>query len=354
MARKLTIDTSIATDIKSAASDSFKDNIKMIEIGKIKESMDNFYSLSDIDILAEDIERQGLKHNLVVVEDSNEPDTYYIKSGHRRFAAIKLLVSENKYSSKYVPCLVDGSKTKDENILDLIMLNATTRVMTDAELYKQYEVLKETLERLKSDGVKIKGRIREKLAEALNVSPAQVGKIENIKHNAVDEVKEAVKSGDMTIATADSIAKLPEEKQNEIVAEKPVSNITTKEVKERTKKNAETSSSKNNKEKSKIVKNEIDENTEIETIPERPLDEELKAAADKEHELIKWAKSVNQDQINFLLNGGWYNNAIKGYLMLAAEEASFTNEQINALLGGMMKALSNYNKSEAENKYLTK
>ena len=69
MARKLIIDTSIATDIKSAASDSFKDNIKMIEIGKIKESMDNFYSLSDIEILAEDIERQGLKHNLVVVED---------------------------------------------------------------------------------------------------------------------------------------------------------------------------------------------------------------------------------------------------------------------------------------------
>ena len=69
MARKIAIDTSIATDIKSAASDSFKDNIKMIEIGKIKESMDNFYSLSDIEILAEDIERQGLKHNLVVVED---------------------------------------------------------------------------------------------------------------------------------------------------------------------------------------------------------------------------------------------------------------------------------------------
>lgn len=94
MARKFTIDTSIATDIKSAASDSFKDNIKMIEIGKIKESMDNFYSLSDIEVLAEDIERQGLKHNLVVSEDSNEPDTYFIKSGHRRFTAIKQLVRE--------------------------------------------------------------------------------------------------------------------------------------------------------------------------------------------------------------------------------------------------------------------
>ena len=121
------------------------------------------------------------------------------------------------------------------------MLNATTRVMTDSELYKQYEVLKETLERLKADGMKVKGRLRDKVAEALNVSPAQVGKIENIKHNAVDEVKEAVKNGDMTIATADSIAKLPEEEQAEIVTEKPVAEITTKDVKERTEKKTETS-----------------------------------------------------------------------------------------------------------------
>ena len=75
---------------------------------------------------------------------------------------------------------------------------------------------------------------------------------------------------------------------------------------------------------------------------------------DKKHELIKWAKSVSQEQINYLLNGGWYNNAIKGYLMLAAEEASFTQEQINSLLGGMMKALSNYDKATAENKFLSR
>lgn len=48
MARKFQIDNSIAADIKSAASDSFKDNIRMIEINKIKTSVDNFYSLSDI------------------------------------------------------------------------------------------------------------------------------------------------------------------------------------------------------------------------------------------------------------------------------------------------------------------
>jgi|GEM_PF-1959479 len=460
MARKLTIDTSIATDIKSAASDSFKDNIKMIEIGKIKESMDNFYSLSDIEILAEDIERQGLKHNLVVVEDSDEPDTYFIKSGHRRFTAIKQLVREGKYSSKYVPCLVDGSKTKDENILDLIMLNATTRVMTDSELYKQYEVLKETLERLKADGMKVKGRLRDKVAEALNVSPAQVGKIENIKHNAVDEVKEAVKNGDMTIATADSIAKLPEEDQAEIVTEKPVAEITTKDVKERSEKKAETSSYErkgelvkwdgakyedvikktllafisederkqawlkdNNtftdiirkahrthgrceygvsiqgsfdkitlsffddsgiddintyyltwsmaarhirmwvseehhtelKNNTVTLKDDTDEaSIEQEDIKQVPSDKEVRAAAEKQHELIQWAQSLTQEQINFLLDGGWYNRAIKGYLIAAAENADLSDEQLIDLQNGLSTALDNYNKAEAENKFLSK
>ena len=40
--------------------------------------------------------------------------------------------------------------------------------------------------------------------------------------------------------------------------------------------------------------------------------------------------------------------------MLAADEASLSIEQINALLGGMMKALKNYSKAEAENKFLFK
>lgn len=365
MARKRTIDTSIAADIKSAASDSFKDNIKMIEIETIKTSLDNFYSMSDVDILADDIERQGLKHNLVVVEDKNESGTYLIKSGHRRFAAIQQLVSENRYNSKYVPCLVDGSKTNDENILDLIMLNATTRVMSDSEIYKQYEVLKETLANLKANGdYKLKGRMRDKLAEALNVSSAQVGKIENIKHNAVEKVREAVANGDMSIATADTIAKLPEEEQVDIITEKPVTEITTKDVKEhKEKKSAEKKKAasvdmgaepvkERNAEESFENSEDVDEG-EGEEVDKFPSDEEIRAAAEKQIKLTKWAQSVSQEQLQFLLDGGWYNSAIKGYLLLAAEEASFTNEQKNALLGGIMKALSNYNKAEAENEYLT-
>lgn len=371
MAKKFTIDTSIAADIKSAASDSFKDSIRMIELEKIKPSMDNFYSLSDIEILADDIERQGLKHNIVVVEDSENRGTYFIKSGHRRFTAIQRLVNENRYNSKYIPCFVDGIKSKSETVLDLIMLNATTRVMTDSELFKQYEILKDTLENLKHEGVKIKGRLREKVAEMLNVSPAQVGKIENIKHNAVPEIIEAVESGDMTIATADSIAKLPEQEQEEIIAETPVEEITTKAVKEHKEK---TEKKTKKKTKEKIVtdddillmeipdedyleeKNDTDifSDDESDSLNKNEAEEEkyISESVKNEMELMNWAMSLSKEQIAYLCNGGWYNNTIKGYLISAAKKADFSNEQIKLLLNGVRFALSELDKNDADNVYV--
>lgn len=231
--KKFQMDSTISADIKSAADDSFRSNIKMIEIDKLKPSLDNFFSLTEIELLADDIERQGLKHNIVVTEDTDNPGTYFIKSGHRRYTAISKLIEENRYNSKYVPCFVDGQKTQSENLLDLIMLNATTRVMSDEEIYQQYDVLRSTIDKLKSEGKKVKGRFREVAAKYMNISPAQVGKIENIKHNAIDEVKEAVSSGKVSITVANNIAGLDEEKQEELIAQKDISKLTNKDVDEK-------------------------------------------------------------------------------------------------------------------------
>ena len=67
---KFTFNTSIGMDMKAASADSFVDNIQMIEFSEIKQNKDNFYTLSELELLADDIERQGLKHNLVVCKDS--------------------------------------------------------------------------------------------------------------------------------------------------------------------------------------------------------------------------------------------------------------------------------------------
>lgn len=220
MARKLQLDAAITKDMKSAAFDSFIDNIKMIDVTEILPSEKNFYEMSAIELLADDIEREGLKHNLVVVKD---PSTgcYEVKSGHRRLAAIELLIKEKRIKNTKIPCIVDGEKTEAENEFDLIMLNATQRKYTDAETMSEYEHLSETLKALKDEGKGLSGRIRDNIATLLGVSNGQVGKLDNIKNNAADEVKKAVKSGEMSISTANEVAKLAPEKQKEIVEKKP-------------------------------------------------------------------------------------------------------------------------------------
>jgi ParB family chromosome partitioning protein len=191
------MDMAILNSVKTASAGSFADKIKSIDIDKLVPHCSNFYPVSDIELLAEDIERQGLKSNLVVRD--NGDGTYTIISGHRRFGAIKLLIKEKRLSTKFVPCYVNPPKNADDEMLDLIMLNATTRVIDDAEMLMQYERLRDIFAAKKANGEKF-GRVREKIAEVMGVSAAQVGKIEKIVKN--EDVKKSVIDGSASIYSA--------------------------------------------------------------------------------------------------------------------------------------------------------
>ena len=227
MSRKFQIDSAIMADIQTANADSYIDNLKMLDIELIEPNEGNFYELSEIETLAEDIERQGLMTALVVSENGGR---YKLISGHRRLSAVKLLTESGRRKNSKVPCFIKGAKPNNETQLDLIMLNATQRKYSDADKMREYEELTRIFKELEAAGKPIKGRIRDRIADALNVSSAQVGKLDNIKHNAIPDVEQAVKSGDMSISTANEVAKLPPEKQQKIISEKP--KITHKEVKE--------------------------------------------------------------------------------------------------------------------------
>lgn len=294
MARKLQLDAAITKDIKSAASDSFIDNIKMIDIKEIIPSEKNFYEMSGIDLLADDIEREGLKHNLVVAKD---PATglYEVKSGHRRLAAIERLVAENRLNKNVkLPCIVDGDKTEAENNFDLIMLNATQRKYSDADVMKEYEGIERSLKALADEGKPVKGRMRDNIAKILKVSPAQVGKIENIKHNAVPEVEKAVKGGAMSISTANEIAKLPEEKQKEIIKEKPnISHTEVKELQKQEKKPAAPKITKNDD-----FDDDLDELDEL--LDDEDLNEERESKSEKKSSLT-FSLILSEDEARALL-----------------------------------------------------
>lgn len=228
MSRRFQLDSAIVADIQTVNADSYIDSLKMIDIDLIEPNKNNFYEMSEIEALADDIERQGLMTALVVSEQNG--GKYELISGHRRLAALKSLIADGLRRNGKVPCFIKGAKPNTETELDLIMLNATQRKYSDADTMREYEELTRIFKELEAEGKTIKGRIRDRIAEALNVSPAQVGKLDNIKHNAIPDVEQAVKSGDMSISTANEVAKLAPEKQQEIITEKP--KISHKEVKE--------------------------------------------------------------------------------------------------------------------------
>ena len=226
MSRKLQIDSAIMADIQTVNADSYIDSLKMIDMDLIEPNKNNIYEISEIEALADDIERQGLMTALVVSEHNGR---YELISGHRRLVAIKSLIADGRRRGGKVPCFIKGKKPNTETELDLIMLNATQRKYSDADTMREYEELTRIFKELEAEGKPIKGRIRDRIAEALNVSSAQVGKLDNIKHNAIPDVEKAVKSGDMSISTANEVAKLAPEKQHEIITEKP--KISPKEIK---------------------------------------------------------------------------------------------------------------------------
>ena len=72
----------------------------------------------------------------------------------------------------------------------------------------------------------------------------------------------------------------------------------------------------------------------------------------KEHkEEMKWAQSLTQEEIDFLCDAGFYNDAIKGYLITAARNAGLDREQIKKLLDGLYWAFDEKDKVDAEEIY---
>lgn len=75
----------------------------MLTIEQLQDNAENFYDLFDIDTLAENVDRQGLKRPLYVVPDD---ESYTIISVHRRKFVARKLLDEGKYDSDKFPCYI--------------------------------------------------------------------------------------------------------------------------------------------------------------------------------------------------------------------------------------------------------
>ena len=69
------------------------------------------------------------------------------------------------------------------------------------------------------------------MADLLGVSPAQIGKMQNVEKNAIPAVIEAVESGEISISTANEIAKMDTDSQEQLLQQSDLSSISPKDLK---------------------------------------------------------------------------------------------------------------------------
>lgn len=188
--------------------------IEFIDIDSIKPSEKNFYKVDDVEELKESISMYGLQQNLVVRKIDSA--TYELISGERRYTALKALVAEGQEAFKTVPVKVEYNINDIKAELQLIFANSTTRIRSDYEKMQEIKRLKELLQQLKQSGTEIPGRLRNIIADTLEMSTGQVGKLESINNNLSDGLKQEFKDGNINTSTAYEAAKLSQEQQEKL------------------------------------------------------------------------------------------------------------------------------------------
>lgn len=203
----------LAGDVPESGTEG-RDQIEYIDIGLIDSDPGNFYELRDIPDLAGDIETVGLQQPLLV--RPGEEGHVVLISGHRRRAALQLLVDEGKERFRQVPCIRKTGGNALVYEMQLIFANAHTRVLTNAEIGKQAARLEEIFYQLKEQGYEFPGRMIDHVAEACNIKRAKLGRLKKIEAHLAPCYKPLWDAGDLPEDTADALAGLPQDVQERI------------------------------------------------------------------------------------------------------------------------------------------
>lgn len=191
-----------------------QEKIEYIDIENILPDPRNFYKLSGLDELVENIELLGLQQPLRVRDDPTDPDKVIIVSGHRRREALARLVADGREDLRQVPCIREraaGSEALQE--LRLIYANSDTRRMTSAEVSKQAERVEALLYQLKEEGYDFPGRMRDHVAEACKVSKSKLSRLKVIREGLDEWWAAKWEEGKVPEETAYQVARLSPEDQ---------------------------------------------------------------------------------------------------------------------------------------------
>lgn len=196
-------------------SDTGREQIEYIDVDLLDKDQNNFYQLSDLDALADNIATVGLQQPIRVRDGEN--GHVVIVSGHRRTAAIRKLVEEGRTDLREVPCIRErGEASPALRELRLIYANSSTRTLSSPEISQQAEKVRELLYQLKEEGYEFPGRMRDHVAEACKISKSKLARLEKIQKGLASCYRDAWEAGTLPEDTADALSSLPEYVQERI------------------------------------------------------------------------------------------------------------------------------------------
>lgn len=195
--------------------------VRMIPLEDILTNRDNFYRVSkeELQPLADSIALDGLQQYPVVMPSDKEPGKYLLISGHRRTAAIRMLVEEDgREDLRLVPCTVREYVSRNMAELQMVLANSTARVLTPAEVSRQAQRLEELFYRLKEEeGFEFPGRMRDRVAVACQVSAPKIARLKVIREKLkAPEFLLLFEKNKLPEQTAYALARLPEEFQKRL------------------------------------------------------------------------------------------------------------------------------------------
>lgn len=189
-------------------SDTGREQIEYIDVDLLDKDQNNFYQLSDLDALVDNIATVGLQQPIRVRDGEN--GHVVIVSGHRRTAAIRKLVEEGRTDLREVPCIRErGEASPALQELRLIYANSATRDLSSAEISQQAEKVRELLYQLKEEGYEFPGRMRDHVAEACKISRSKLARLEKIQKGLASCYRDAWEAGTLPEDTADALSSLP-------------------------------------------------------------------------------------------------------------------------------------------------
>ena len=111
---------------KAAAEEKPKARFRTrdISIRKIYSNDRNFYSMSGIEQLAQEILAVGLMENMTVAYAPCERGEYKIIAGERRWRALNLLLEKGYEDFETVTCQIKSAAEENEEMVQLIIANA--------------------------------------------------------------------------------------------------------------------------------------------------------------------------------------------------------------------------------------